>query len=467
MLDLDSHKIDEDELFEPNIEDRSSRLHVERMMAAEDMLGRNGLLDTQTNTSIDVSDLPSVTDTEKTGHYWQSLLDQKKDQLKQARRGQASQAKAKKLEKERQNSTIDKVEVIDQSYFEKTFKAVNKEDRTFIDEIVAKFTLNEEQARAFKLVANHATLDKPPQLKMYLGGMAGTGKSQVIKALMEFFEKRDETYRFTCMAPTGSAASLIGGSTYHSMLGINPYREKMDKLAALSDVKANLQNVDYVFMDEVSMIDCLNLYNICRQMCKSLDNEADPFGGKNMIFAGDFAQLPPVSSGRALYSHTIDSVIHTDQSHIQQEASLGKAVWHQFTTVVILRQNMRQRSQTEGDAKFRTVLENLRYKSCTREDVELLKTRILGPASHKPKWTDDRFRNVSAITSFNASRDKLNERGAERFAKETTQSLAYFYSVDRHKTLDNDQKMSRQVRKRKIDPTRNTDRLGSRAQFHF
>ena len=53
--------------------------------------------------------------------------------------------------------------------------------------------------------------------------MAGTGKSQVIKALMELFKRREEEYRFQCMAPTGTAAALIGGSTYHSVLGISQY----------------------------------------------------------------------------------------------------------------------------------------------------------------------------------------------------------------------------------------------------
>ena len=47
-------------------------------------------------------------------------------------------------------------------------------------------------------------------------------------------------------------------------------------------------------MDEVSMLDCNNMYNICAKMCAALTNDGVPFGGINMIFAGDFAQLPPL-----------------------------------------------------------------------------------------------------------------------------------------------------------------------------
>lgn len=42
---------------------------------------------------------------------------------------------------------------------------------------IQSFMLNKEQACAFSIIANHATLHRSEQLRMYLGGMAGTGKS--------------------------------------------------------------------------------------------------------------------------------------------------------------------------------------------------------------------------------------------------------------------------------------------------
>ncbi|OSX55792.1 hypothetical protein POSPLADRAFT_1085746, partial [Postia placenta MAD-698-R-SB12] len=118
---------------------------------------------------------------------------------------------------------IDIVKVIDQSYLDKGFKAKQVSDQKLIDNTVKRFSLNKEQEHAFRIVANHATDPSGEQLKMYLGGMAGTGKSQVIKALIHFFNERKEGYRFICMAPTGAAAALIAGSTYHSMLGFSKY----------------------------------------------------------------------------------------------------------------------------------------------------------------------------------------------------------------------------------------------------
>ena len=45
-----------------------------------------------------------------------------------------------------------------------------------------KFSLNTEQERAFRIIANYACAEHPEQLKMYIGGMGGTGKSQILKA---------------------------------------------------------------------------------------------------------------------------------------------------------------------------------------------------------------------------------------------------------------------------------------------
>ncbi|KAH7905988.1 hypothetical protein BJ138DRAFT_1016917, partial [Hygrophoropsis aurantiaca] len=111
------------------------------------------------------------------------------------------------------NSQPNDVRIVDNEYLLKEYKPKLRKDRRLIDLVVNKFSLNDEQERAFRIVANHATMDSPPQLKMHLGGMAGTGKSRVIKALTAFFAKRGESHRILTLAPTGSAAALIGGFT--------------------------------------------------------------------------------------------------------------------------------------------------------------------------------------------------------------------------------------------------------------
>jgi hypothetical protein len=94
---------------------------------------------------------------------------------------------------------------------------------------------------------------------MYLGGMAGTGKSQVIKSLMDFFAKAKETHRFVILAPTGTAAAQQNGSTYHYFLGINPNASSQNEATLIAQLKTRLEGIDYIFIDEVSMLSCHEL----------------------------------------------------------------------------------------------------------------------------------------------------------------------------------------------------------------
>ncbi len=193
---------------------------------------------------------------------------------------------------------------------------------------------------------------------MYIGGMGGTGKTHVLQALVAYFNALGESYRLVVVAPTGTAAALIGGSTYHYMFGINDAQGDNISNKLLSEVKSRLNGVDYVFFDEVSMLSCSDLYRISARLCAVFNIYHVPFGGINMIFAGDFAQLPPAygGSGQSLYSGYVGA---KSDSMRDQHAALGKALWHQVLTVVILRQNMRQRSQTIEDSRLWTALENM------------------------------------------------------------------------------------------------------------
>ena len=153
-----------------------------------------------------------------------------------------------------------------------------------------------------------------------------------------------------------------------------------------------------------------------------------------------------------MYSGDIGTKLDSSQSIQEQESVIGKALWHQVTTVVILRQNMRQAKQTPEDAKLRTALQNMRYKSCTPDDILFLCTRIAGKGPNDPKLAQKRFRNVSVITARNAQRDKINELGTERFAAENDQMLHSFYSIDRWRIPDSKRQHGGHPKKTVLDP---------------
>jgi putative protein kinase ArgK-like GTPase of G3E family len=102
--------------------------------------------------------------------------------------------------------------LLESLHFTKYYVAKKKTAQKLITKTTSDYNLNEEQARAFRLVANHATCSDPLQLKMYLGGIGGTGKSQVTRSLSYFFQNRGESHRFIVLAPTGTAAALLKGN---------------------------------------------------------------------------------------------------------------------------------------------------------------------------------------------------------------------------------------------------------------
>jgi hypothetical protein len=438
LKDLDNNSFLDYEDDDPNDVDSEENTYtdpstnhlkkLEEMSQMENIIQNAGWLD-ECPQKIDPIDPKGLClEVNMAGSKWNSIVKMAKDAVLMERGKNLPVNQPGVLACSSNNVVVDDI-----SYLKKHFKAEKAENQKTIDDIVKEFSLNTEQERAFRIVANHATISQPGQLKMYLGGMGGTGKSQVIKALIAFFEKRNESHRIMILAPTGSAAALLNGSTYHSVLGISSTKDGetvRNEHTAIAQVKGRLDGVDYIFLDEVSMVACQDFYKISAQLSKARNVADIPFGGINMIFAGDFAQLAPVG-GQSLYQHTVGTSVEASQTLKGQQSSIGKALWHQVTTVVILRQNMRQKTQSKEDAKLRTALENMRYAACTIEDIQFLRSRIAGKRKGQPKLADKRFRNVSIITAFNASKDKINQLGSERFAKETGQTLTHFYSVDK------------------------------------
>jgi hypothetical protein len=285
------------------------------------------------------------------------------------------------------------VKLLPSEYFMHDFPIKEARHSEIISNTILEFSLNKEQKRAFHIIANHASECYAEQLKMYLGGMGGTGKTRVIKALISMFVQKQENHRFMVLAPTGTAAALLNGSTYHSILGVrssnnnNGEESLRNESSVIREVQERLEGVDYIFIDEISMIACHELYAISSQLSKVTNEHNKPFGGINVIFAGDFAQLPP-TNGSPLYSNIVSNYQKTSMSKRDQESTIGKLLWHQVTTVVILTQNMRQTEMSEGDKKFRTALSNMRYAACTKNDLEFLKTLHVNRNDNSRSLTD-------------------------------------------------------------------------------
>ncbi|KAH7906341.1 hypothetical protein BJ138DRAFT_987548, partial [Hygrophoropsis aurantiaca] len=76
---------------------------------------------------------------------------------------------------------------------------------------------NEEQNLAFQIVADHYLEGDLEQLFLFITGIGGSGKSHVIKAVVELFKRCGTPDKLILSAPTGCSAVLIDGYTIHAL----------------------------------------------------------------------------------------------------------------------------------------------------------------------------------------------------------------------------------------------------------
>lgn len=103
---------------------------------------------------------------------------------------------------------------------------------------------------------------------------------------------------------------------------------------ATCNLIAMWEGIDYLFIDKVSMTGCDFLLSISEALTTAKGNTM-AFRGMNVVFAGDFAQLPPIGQKR-LFSHLDTWTIAQGGTKAGQKTILRKLLWLSVTQVIIL-----------------------------------------------------------------------------------------------------------------------------------
>lgn len=146
-------------------------------------------------------------------------------------------------------------------------------------------------------------------LNVFLTGEPGSGKTHTINRYIDWLRERGVEPAVT--ASTGIAATHVNGMTIHSWSGIGVKRDVSDwdieMIQSREKTARRIIEAKILIIDEISMLDAATLTSVDRVLRtlrhKTLQNE-EPFGGLQIIFVGDFFQLPPVvrSGGRAVFA---------------------------------------------------------------------------------------------------------------------------------------------------------------------
>jgi len=131
---------------------------------------------------------------------------------------------------------------------------------------------------------------------VFITGSAGTGKTYLLNKYTRYLKER-RVYP-TIVAPTGIAASHLGGQTIHSFFALG-IRESIDEgyVEFLMDkkyLKTRFSKLKLLIIDEVSMVSP-ELFSSMDLILRGFKGTDAPFGGVQVVISGDFFQLPPVS----------------------------------------------------------------------------------------------------------------------------------------------------------------------------
>jgi hypothetical protein len=228
------------------------------------------------------------------------------------------------------------------------------------------------------------------QLLMCVPGCGGTGKSQLIRAITDYFQVTKRSKMLRKLAPTSIAAAEIDGLTIHSFLGENRKNSAGKQSKVIRRANAKLENewrhVKYLIVDEMSMVGLSLLARLNRIVNTAKHTNTDaPFAGVNIIFFGDYLQYSPVLD-KALYQ---SSTVPQQCTGRQIELQCAQKLMSQINCVVQLNQQMR----TE-DKRYLELLDRLRNGDCTVDDYKLLCTRIIGTPNLKVSLQDAPWNEV-------------------------------------------------------------------------
>lgn len=251
-------------------------------------------------------------------------------------------------------------------------------------------------------------------------GPGGTGKTTIINHLFTIKDVLMDPVRYLGVtAMTGAAAVLIGGTTLHSYLGIGLGKDSEDdlvkKINRREKLKSRWCDTNILVVDEVSMLPA-DLFDKLNRIAKRVRKRSEPFGGMQLVFGGDFLQLPCIKGDFCF------------ESKAWKEC--GFKIFH-------LTKIMRQ-----ADKQFQECLNRARFGEMTEEDFEYVTqggptSDLRSPAgkARKEKIATMEIK-PTRILCENVDVDEINQTKLEQLPAEEIHKYKYKieYNLDNYES---------------------------------
>ena len=226
---------------------------------------------------------------------------------------------------------------------------------------------------------------------VFLTGSAGAGKTYVLNQYIQYLKEHKVGVAVT--ASTGIAATHMNGQTIHSWSGIGIRDEISPK--HLSNLKQKkyfrdkMDSVKVLIIDEISMLH-RNQLDLVNRVLKFFKQNQLPFGGIQVVFSGDFFQLPPIGN--------------EFESSRQKFAFMSDA-WLEAEPVICYLTE--QHRQSNNELNF--ILNEIRNGEVTQNSLNLLETRL--------EFHPDEGVHETKLFTHNADVDRINQMYLEQIGK--------------------------------------------------
>ena len=259
---------------------------------------------------------------------------------------------------------------------------------------------------------NSSVMFKP--LRATVLGMAGSGKSHLIRVIVQcikyMFGRNDCVF---VGAPTGVAASNVGGETIHSLFSISPKRDDYRmKKETENKMKQKLANVVVLLIDERSMLGNVNLAfaeaNCRKTAYKGFNNDQEWGGVPVVIMIGDDYQLPPVKATGVIKGYHVNGLFNKRHNIDRERMEVHgyKTFMNLTEKCYVMTKNFRQSGK---EAKLTSLLRMLRTGQVTKAGAkELMKYHISNPDMH---YTEDEINKITKdVTYLCATHEEKNKK---------------------------------------------------------
>ncbi|KAM6547230.1 hypothetical protein CsatB_018906 [Cannabis sativa] len=177
------------------------------------------------------------------------------------------------------------------------------------EDITASHSLNAEQRQVYNAVMEHISSNKAQAF--FVEGPGGTGKTFLYEALLATVRSRNLVALAT--ASSGVAPSILpGGRTAHSRfkLPLDANETTSCSVSKQSSLANLLRASKLIIWDEAPMTRKQHIEALDK-MLRDINDSDTPFGGKVIIFGGDFRQVLPVVRKGTRQEQVNSSLVHS------------------------------------------------------------------------------------------------------------------------------------------------------------